>query len=263
MSPKTAISMSATGNSTSWTVPPESLALKIDEVHIWRAPLDAGENALERYERFLSSDERERAERFIFQKHRRRFIVARAVLRLLLGRYLNQEPDRIRFVYGPEGKPALADTSEGCVQFNLSHSEALALYAFTRGREVGIDLEWMNPRVAFEELAERFFTSGEASTLRTLPDHAREPAFFACWTRKEAYMKAIGKGLSLPTQDFEVSLAPGEPAALISTRHDPDQLARWSLLELDAGPGFAAALAVEGRGWNVQCWQWYGLDIAE
>jgi 4'-phosphopantetheinyl transferase len=255
--------MTATGNpASSWSVPPESLGLGVDEVHVWRVPLDAGPTVLDRYERFLSSDERERAGRFVFQKHRRRFIVARAVLRLLLGRYLNQEPDRLRFVYGPEGKPALADASEGCVQFNLSHSEALALYALTRGREVGIDLEWINPRVGFEELAERFFTPGEASTLHALPDHAREAAFFACWTRKEAYMKAIGKGLSLPTQDFEVTLAPGEPAMLISTRHDPDQAIRWSLLELDAGPGFAAALAAEGRGWNVKRWQWPGLDAA-
>ena len=256
--------MTATGNAaSSWSVSPESLALELNEVHVWRAPLDAGENTLERLERSLSPDERERAQRFVFQKDRRRFIVARAVLRVLLGRYLNQEPDRIRFVYGPEGKPALAETAAGSVRFNLSHSEALALYAFTRGREVGIDLEWINPRVAFEELAERFFTPGEASTLRALPDHAREPAFFACWTRKEAYMKAIGKGLSLPTQDFEVTLAPGEPAALISTRHDPDQAMRWSLLELDAGPGFAAALAVEGSGWSLKRWQWPGLDVAD
>jgi 4'-phosphopantetheinyl transferase len=99
--------------------------------------------------------------------------------------------------------------------------------------------------------------------LRALPDHAREPAFFACWTRKEAYMKAIGKGLSLPTQDFEVTLAPGEPAALISTRHDPDQAMRWSLLELDAAPGFAATLAVEERGWSLKRWQWPGLDVAD
>jgi 4'-phosphopantetheinyl transferase len=239
------------------------LALEPDEVHVWRAPLDADGNVIERYERLLSPDERERAQRYVFQKHCRRFIVARAVLRVLLGRYLNQEPDRIRFAYGPEGKPSLAETSGGSVRFNLSHSEALALYAFTRAREVGIDLEWINPRVGFEELADRFFTPGEASTLRGLTEHAREPAFFACWTRKEAYMKAIGKGLSLPTQGFEVSLAPGQPAALISTRHDPEQAARWSLLELDAGPGFAAALAVEGRGWKVKCWQWPGLDVAD
>jgi 4'-phosphopantetheinyl transferase len=234
------------------------LALNLDEVHVWRAPLDAAENVLEGLERLLSPDERERAKRFIFQKHRRRFIVARAVLRELLGRYLNQEPDRMRFVYGPEGKPALAETGSGSVRFNLSHSEALALYAFVRGREVGIDLEWINPRVAFEELAERFFTPVEASALRALPERAREAAFFACWTRKEAYMKAVGKGLSLPTQDFEVTLAPGEPAELISTRHDPEQAMRWSLLELDAGPGFAAALAVEGGGWSLKCWQWSG-----
>jgi 4'-phosphopantetheinyl transferase len=247
----------AASPSSSWSIAPESPALGPDEVHVWRASLEADGKVLETYEAFLSPDEHERAGRFVFQKHRVRFIVARAVLRMLLGRYLDREPDRIGFVYGPEGKPALADGGAS-VRFNLSHSEALALYAFTRLREVGIDLEWINPRVAFEDLAERFFTPGEVSSLRALPDHAREPAFFACWTRKEAYMKAIGKGLSLPTQDFEVTLAPGEPAALISTRHDPGQATRWSLIELDAGPGFAAAVAVEGRGWSLQRWQWSG-----
>lgn len=246
---------------SSWPVAPEPPALEPDEVHVWRASLDADANLLEKYERLLCANERKRAERFVFQKHRRRFIVARAVLRVILGGYLNQAPDQMRFLYGPEGKPALGDTGGGSVRFNLSHSEALALYAFARGREVGIDVEWMSPRVAFEGLAERFFTPGEAATLRSLPAHAREPAFFACWTRKEAYMKAIGKGLSLPTQDFEVTLAPGEPAALISTRHDPDQATRWSLLELDAAPGFAAALAVEGRGWRLKRWQWKADQI--
>jgi 4'-phosphopantetheinyl transferase len=235
------------------------LALDPDEVHVWRAPLEAAEDVLESYERLLSPDERQRAERFVFHKHRVRFIVARAVLRILLSRYLDREPERIGFVYGREGKPALAEGGAS-IRFNLSHSEALALYALTLRREVGIDLEWISPRISFEELAERFFTPGEVASLRALPDDAREPAFFACWTRKEAYMKAIGKGLSLPTQDFEVTLAPGEAAALLSTRHDPDQAARWSMLELDAGPGFAAAVVVEGRGWRVQRWQWSGAD---
>jgi 4'-phosphopantetheinyl transferase len=135
----------------------------------------------------------------------------------------------------------------------------VALYAVTRGREIGIDLECIRFDLEVEKIAERFFSRREAATLRTLPPEVQRQAFFLCWTRKEAYFKARGEGLSLPLDQFDVSLIPGEPAALLSTQRDPYEVSRWSLQELTPAPGYAAALAVEGHGWGLACWQWPDL----
>jgi 4'-phosphopantetheinyl transferase len=132
----------------------------------------------------------------------------------------------------------------------------VALYAVARGREVGIDLEFIRRDLEVEQIAERFFSRQEIATLRALPADLRRDAFFLCWTRKEAYIKARGEGLSLPLDQFDVSLIPGEPAALLSTRPDSDEALRWSLQELPLGSGYVAALAVEGRGRSFSCWQW-------
>jgi 4'-phosphopantetheinyl transferase len=134
----------------------------------------------------------------------------------------------------------------------------VALYAVTRAREVGIDVELIRSDLKIEQIAERFFSHHEIATLRALPTELRQSAFFRCWTRKEAYIKATGKGLSLPLDQFEVSLTPGEPAALLSTQPDPNEAQRWSLRELTPAPGYAAALAVEGHGWCLACWDWRG-----
>ncbi len=138
----------------------------------------------------------------------------------------------------------------------MSHSHGVALYAVTRDREVGIDLEFIRRDLEVEQIAERFFSRRETATLRALPTALREYAFFLCWTRKEAYIKARGEGLSLPLDQFDVSLIPGEPAALLSTQPDSDEALRWSLQELTLASGYVAALAVEGRGWSLSCWQW-------
>jgi len=151
----------------------------------------------------------------------------------------------------------LAGESGGdAIRFNMSHSHGEALYAVTRGREIGIDLEFIRCDLEVEQIAERFFSQCEIATLRALPVSLRKHAFFLCWTRKEAYIKARGQGLSLPLDQFDVSLIPGEPSALLSTQPDSDEALRWSLQELTPAPGYAAALAVEGRGWSLSCWQW-------
>jgi 4'-phosphopantetheinyl transferase len=134
----------------------------------------------------------------------------------------------------------------------------VALYAVARGREIGIDLEFMRCDLEVEEIAERFFSRRETATLRALPTDLRKYAFFLCWTRKEAYIKARGEGLSLPLNQFDVSLIPGEPAALLSAQPDSDEALRWSLHEMTIASGYVAALAVEGRGWSLSCWQWPG-----
>lgn len=160
----------------------------------------------------------------------------------------------------PLWKPALAeDSDESAIRFNMSHSHDLALYAVTRNRELGIDLEHIRKDFASHEIAQQFFSPREVARLRALPLSMQTKAFFNCWTRKEAYIKATGKGLSLPLHQFDVSLVPGEPTLLLSTRENPQEASRWTLRELKPGPGYVVALAVEGHDWRLDCWQWSNL----
>ncbi|MFQ5794197.1 MAG: 4'-phosphopantetheinyl transferase family protein [Candidatus Bipolaricaulia bacterium] len=242
-----------------WGPPPANLALSNDDIHVWRASLDLTASRVQSLQHTLTPDELDRAERFYFQKDREHFIVARGLLRAILGRYLNVEPSQPRFCYSPYGKPTLVTTSgKNTLSFNVSHSYGLALYAVTHGRKIGIDLERIRADFACEQIAERFFSPQENVVLRALPASMKHEAFFTCWTRKEAYVKAKSEGLSLPLDQFDVSLAPGEPAALLSTNWDPQEASRWSLQALTPGPGYVAALAVEGYHWQLKCWQWPG-----
>lgn len=239
-----------------WPSPPDDLRLNAGEVHVWRTTLHRTETEIERLRQTLAPDELERARRFHFDKHRRHYIIARGLLRCLLSRYLEITPRAVEFHYSAYGKPALAPAHGGAaLRFNLSHSGELALYAFTRGREIGIDVEHVRAEFAGMEIAGRFFSRREFAALEALPESLRTTAFFNCWTRKEAYIKARGEGLSFPLDKFDVSLAPGEPAALLHTDGETREAERWSLSELQAGEGYAAALAVEGRGWQLRCWQ--------
>jgi 4'-phosphopantetheinyl transferase len=206
----------------------------------------------------LSPDERDRAGAFVRERDRRHFTVGRGVLRAILSRYAGIPPKQVRFCYGPHGKPALDEAHGGqTLRFNLAHSHDLALYAVTRGREIGVDLEWVGrPVPDAATIAEHYFSAAERARLRALPELLRHEAFYNCWTRKEAYLKARGEGLSLPLDQFDVSLAPGEPAALLSSHGDPGEVVRWTLWALIPGPGYVAALAVEGGDWQLECWDW-------
>jgi 4'-phosphopantetheinyl transferase len=160
----------------------------------------------------------------------------------------------VQFGYGPQGKPILAGQPGG-IRFNLSHSHDLALYAVTRGQEVGVDVERLRPDLAIGQIAARWFSAGELTAWRALgPPSAR--GIFNAWTRKEAYVKAGGEGLTHPSDESEVSLASGVPAALVSSERDGGEASRWSLRALDPGPGYVAALPVEGHGWRLRLWQW-------
>ena len=243
-------------HSCSWDPPPVTLSLGSNEVHIWRTALDLDATEVQSLWQTLSADEQEKARRFHFQQDRERFIVARGLLRVILGRYLNAEPGHLRFCYSPLGKPSLSrGFGRETLRFNLSHSDGLALYAVTLGREVGVDLERLHPDLADEQIAQRFFSPHEVAQLNSLPPNLRQEAFFNCWTRKEAYIKARGEGLTLRLDQFDVSLAPGEPAALLDTKDDPQEASRWSLRELVPGPGYVAALAAEGYNWQLRCWE--------
>ncbi|MBD0325490.1 MAG: 4'-phosphopantetheinyl transferase superfamily protein [Pyrinomonadaceae bacterium] len=240
-----------------WRSPPENIVLEDDDVHVWRVLLSGNASQLQSLLHNLAADERERAERFHFQRDRERFIIAHGALRSVLSCYLNQEACQLRFSYSPYGKPALAHgLGDDALRFNMSHSDQLALIAVTRGREIGVDIERINAAVAHEKIAERFFSPAEVFKLRSLPVDVQAKAFFNCWTRKEAYIKARGEGLSLPLDQFDVSLVPGEAAALLSTKDDTQEAARWSLHELSPGSDYVAAVAIKGHDWNLKCWQW-------
>ncbi len=213
--------------------------------------------ALRVLEPLLAPDERRRAERFAFARDRRRFMVARARLRQLLAERLGVEPRSVRLRYSRYGKPGLAHPAgDPPLRFNLSHCADIAVYAFARSHEVGVDVEAVRTLPDADALAAHFFSSREKAAYFALDECERPLGFFNCWTRKEAYIKAHGEGLSLPLDQFDVSLAPGESAALLATRSDPREALRWSLQALTPGPNYVAALAVEGQGWHLTCWQW-------
>ncbi len=242
-----------------WAAAPKTLAPLQDEIHIWRASLNQPEPATQGLFNLLNQDEREKAARFHFQKDRNHFTVARGALRVILGRYLNRPPQELRFRYNAYGKPALeSEPGFNDLRFNISHSRGLALCAIACGCEVGVDVEWIRADLAGEEMIARSFSDQEAEAIRALPAELRTQAFFDCWTRKEAFIKAVGEGLSYPLDQFTVTVIPGQPAGLLSARGGAQEASRWSLAALNCGPGYAAALAVEGpprmlRGYDYDC----------
>ena len=216
------------------------------EVHVWSALLDPASTDIGRFSEILSQDEKERASRFHFEKNRNEFIISRGSLRVLLGSYLRVPAHELSFAYSRYGKPYLADSDHiSPVEFNLSHSEGIVVLAFTRGRKVGVDIEYVGRNFDFEEIAERFFSRAEQQMLQNTPAEERGTAFFRCWTRKEAYIKALGNGLSHSLFEFDVSLAPKQISALLATRPDPSEADRWLLRDLPIAAGYVAALAVE------------------
>jgi 4'-phosphopantetheinyl transferase len=209
---------------------------------------------LQHLESTLSLGEVARADRFFNPRDRRRYVVGRGYLRQLLGEYLAIPPARIGLTATVLGKPYLADAQSG-IRFNLAHSEDLALFAFARGREVGIDIERERPDLNWRELAKQNFAPEEYTAIASEPGTVQQrEAFFRCWTRKEAYVKALGLGMQVPLARFAVTITP-DPAMLLHTSHEPAQHGRWTLRGLSPAAGFAAALAVEGQNWQLFCAQ--------
>lgn len=240
-----------------WRNPPPDLQLQPDEVHVWRVSLVVPESVLQQLNHILSETEAARAMLFRFMQDRRRWIVAHGVLRIILSRYLCVDPRLLHFDFNPYGKPFLVSPVQStALQFNLSHSRDLALYAFTYTRQVGIDVEYKRADVDYEAIARVSFSPNEQAVLHSLPGDVKHEAFYNCWTRKEAYIKARGKGMSMPLDQFDVSFLPGARAALLQSREDPHEIRRWTLEELAPGNGYAGALAVEGSAWNLSCWQY-------
>ena len=241
----------------SWNEPPTHPLLSRQEVHIWRAFLEVPSQSVQKLKGSLSIDERMKAERFSFERDRNQFIAARGILRLILGCYLSIEPGAIQFCYDKNGKPRLQNAfGKTGVQFNLSHSEGLAMYVFTKDHEVGVDIEYMLDMPESKEIVEQFFSVRERVIFDTLPTSEKQETFFNWWTRKEAFTKAVGTGLSYPLDSFDALLAERKSVDSLVILGDVQGGPRWTIWDVRPAEEFAGAVAVEGRGRDIQCWQW-------
>jgi 4'-phosphopantetheinyl transferase len=224
-------------------------------VHLWLVRLEASENNFERSLAWLSPEETARVKRFHFDRHRRAFALGRAALRALLAGYLDMKAVEVDFVYGEHGKPSLTSAlrSKSCpLQFNVSNSGNLAAYAFTIGCEIGVDVEQHRALHDFENIARRFFSPEETAQLLELPDAEKTAAFFRCWSRKEAYIKAMGGGLSIPLDSFQVTLRPGAAARMVSLGGSEEAARAWTLHGFDPAPDCAGAIAYPDQPRSVQ-----------
>jgi 4'-phosphopantetheinyl transferase len=238
--------------SSSFRIDPR-LDLPEDEVQLWRVDLQAVRGDESRWQEVLSSDESARASRFHFGADRQRYVATRAWLRLILASYLQTDAQHFVFCYSKKEKPSLGPAyAKSGITFNVSHSGEIALLAFARRREIGVDVEQVRENRDLEAIARRFFSTNEQEQLFALPVDERPAAFYRCWTRKEAYIKAVGDGLSLPLSQFDVALAASHNDALLATRPDAAEAAQWLLREVCVGSGYAAALCVHGRDWKLK-----------
>ncbi|HTT66613.1 MAG TPA: 4'-phosphopantetheinyl transferase superfamily protein [Gemmatimonadales bacterium] len=228
--------------------------LRDGEVHVWTLRLDLDRAAQDRLEAFLSAAEVARAHRFVHAADRRRYVCAHGLLRLVLSGYVGRGPREITFEEGPGGKPRLAD--QPGPRFNLSHAEDLALVAVSRDREVGIDVERIREIGSLRALADACFSPAERAALAAIAGPLRLQAAFAGWTRKEAFLKALGEGLARPLDSFDVTLVPGEPARLLRVEDAPDAPGRYTLRAVQPAPGYVGAVAVEGRGTAIRARPW-------
>jgi 4'-phosphopantetheinyl transferase len=240
-----------------------SYTLPEDEVHVWRITLDMAASDFAKLRQILSPDERERADRFHFEVDRWRAVIGRGCLRLLLSQILDLPANKLQFEYDEFGKPSLIPKQGLPLQFNVSHSGDLILIAIAIGRAVGVDVERIRTDLDPDNIAAHFFSANECKILASLAGPVRYKAFFACWTRKEAYLKARGIGLSLPLDQFDVSFLPDQQPELLATRYDPAEARQWRLWALDVSSDYAAALATRSSTWKLKCWNWNPLILMD
>lgn len=241
-----------------WQLSPFQPHLSPDMVHVWRASLDLPSRDRVAFQETLAPDELDRARRFIVPEARDRFVVARGLLRSILGRYLAIDPGDVSLASGRNGKPELAGAGgRAGLRFNMSHSQGLALYAVALDRETGVDLEHVRAGLDFEAIAHRCFARRELAAFRSVPEDRQAEAFYQWWTRKEAYLKARGDGLVDGLDLIDVSPLLNEVASRPGLLADREAAVEWSLMDVRVHPRFVAALAVEGYGWHITCWQWF------
>ena len=241
---------------TFWNSAPRKVQLNKDEVHVWRVNAFLSRSRILKLQTFLDRAEIDRAGKFHFARDRERFIVARGMLRVILGHYLKMSPGALRFHYNAFGKAFLDGDNSGLeIQFNLTYSRGLILYAVASGRQVGIDIEYINYDTPVAELSKEVFSASETEELNGLPADLQTEFFFKGWTHKEAYLKACGRGFSMPLNELTVSLLPGGTTLLLNISNNPPESTGWCLQDLNPGKGFASALAVKGTGWKLKCWE--------
>lgn len=239
------------GEPVFWTPPPPEIKLPSGEIHIWRVPLDRTGEELQDLFSLLSPDEQKRANRFLKEQHRDFFAVGRGRARQLLSLYTGEEALKIQFIYNPYGKPSLKDFP--LLYFNLSHSQNLLLFAITTLGEIGIDIEFIRQDLDCMKLANRYFSPEELEELNLLPPSLRARGFFNGWSRKEAYIKARGKGLAIPLCDFSISLDPRAAPQIF--RVEEGNLKDWTLHAFEAAEGFASAVIVKGNTPLYRYWK--------
>lgn len=222
------------------------------DVHLWTVRLEASEKQFTQSLSSLTADENARALRFHFDEHRRAFVLSRTVLRVFLASLTATLPEHLAFVYGAKGKPALRDAPGGLC-FNMSHSGGVAVYAFTIGCELGVDVEQIRPVPELDDIAARFFCTEEAADLMALSQTEKTQGFFNCWTRKEAYIKAVGDGLSLPLDSFRVTLRPGAPAQLLRLGGSVEAARAWTVHDFSPAHDYIGALAYHDRPRPLHC----------
>lgn len=241
---------------STWLSAPQATGLPDDEVHVWRIDLDDVSSRSRADVTCLSQDEVQRAEAFHFDRDRKRFVAGRAAVRGILASYREVTPAEIRFSYGEQSKPELkSPPGDSGLRFNLSHSRGLAICGVTDQKAIGVDVERIRARSNIERVATRFFSQFENEALRSTPAEQQREAFFRCWTRKEAYLKALGSGLFGGSTGFDVSLAPEEPARLLRIHGDPGEAARWTLRDLTPADGYVAAVLAYGTDWKLRLFQ--------
>lgn len=227
-------------------------------VHVWRIKLSDAAARLETLSELLDPAERERAARFRHEREQLRFIVSHGARREILAEYVDTAPDQLRFHTSDFGKPSLVNGAADLLTFNMTHSADVALFAVGYDRRIGVDVEFMRPNVPANEVARRFFSPSEYEALNALAADARYRGFFACWTRKEAYLKARGQGLTVPLDSFDVTVDFDESPELLRVDDDPGTINLWSFVDLPVGPSYVAALVAEGQECIVQTWHWSG-----
>lgn len=237
--------------SIEWQFPLLFPWLQENDIHIWRFETPPSDFRYDKMYGLLSRDEKKRANRMRFEKNRREFVMARGALRMILGGYLHRAPRQVIFGENEYGKPELINGKR--ITFNVSHSHGLVLLAFAKACSVGIDVERVLD-LEYSVMAQRFFAHDEAQKLLSLPESEQLQAFYVCWTRKEALVKAVGDGLSHPLDQFEVTFTLDEPADILRISRNENHWHIWDLSEL---PGYAAALVSDHEDPVIKCWEWH------
>lgn len=233
-----------------WQTAAVSPQLQAGELHIWKIGLDCDDDQWQPLGALLSNDEQIKADRYLFEKHRRRYILCRATLRNLLGSYLDRAPDTFRFAYNSHGKPFIANDDSG-LRFNVSHCGEIMLAAFVLNSEIGIDIEAIQQDIDYLGIGQRWFSAQESNTLRDLPEGKRIGAFFRAWTRKEAYTKALGIGLTYPLNRFSVSMDETSPA-LLEHQDGSQEIKSWQIHDIEVSSAYSAAVAIKAARWDIR-----------